>query len=203
MTDPTDEDLVRRFGGGDGRAFDDLLRRYERKVYAVAYRMCSDPDDARDVTQEVFLSAYTALKTYRFEAQLGTWFHRVAVNASLDRLRRRKRRAESPLELVGDAADSGPAPEEKAEQAERSVVVQRALAALSPDHRAVLVLHDLQDLDYAAVAEALNVPLGTVKSRIHRARAELAVLLGHLRPAHGDQEGPEEQNQDPESLRER
>lgn len=195
MSDRSDADLVRLFGDGDERAFDELLVRYERKVYAIAYRMCGDPDDARDVTQDVFLSAYKALRTFRYEAQLGTWFHRVAVNAALDRLRKRKRRAESPLELVRERADAGPAPDERAEATERAAAVQAALNKLSDDHRAVLVLHDIQDLDYAGVAEALHIPIGTVKSRIHRARAEMAVLLGHLRAG--------EQSQGPEALTER
>lgn len=195
MNSPDDAELVRRFGEGDERAFDDLLVRYERKVYGIAYRMCGDPDDAREVTQDVFVSAYTALRSFRYEAQVGTWLHRVAVNASLDRLRKRKRRAESSLELVGERADTGPAPEERAEAAERAAAVQAALSKLSDDHRAVLVLHDIQDLDYAGVAEALQIPIGTVKSRIHRARAEMAVLLGHLKPG--------EQSQGPEALTER
>lgn len=179
MTD--DVELVKRFVGGDQAAFDELVDRYEQTVYAIAYRMCGTPDDARDVSQEVFISAFRALKKYRHEAQLGTWFHRVAVNASLDRLRSRARRSESPLEAAGEPAAHTPGPEELGIAAERAVHVHRALAQLSDEYRAVLVLHDLHDLDYAAVAASLDIPLGTVKSRIHRARAEMASLLGYLK----------------------
>lgn len=186
-----DIELIARFVDGDERAFDELLHKYEQTVYAIAYRMCGTADDARDVSQEVFLSAYRSLRNYRHEAQLGTWFHRVAVNASLDRLRVRKRRAESPLEAAGQPPVGGPGPDDLAMAAERAVHVHRALGQIREEFRAVLILHDLHDLDYAAVADALDIPLGTVKSRIHRGRAELATLLGYL------QAGEPEPDRDP------
>lgn len=177
----TDAELLHRYLGGDSGAFDSLVERYQHRVYAVALRMCGEPEDARDATQDVFVSALRSLKNYREEASLGTWFHRVAINASLDLLRRRQRRPTRPLDEAVERASLAPGPEEAAITSSRAAEVHRALAALSDEHRAVLVLHDLQDLDYAAVGEALDIPLGTVKSRIHRARAELARALGHLK----------------------
>jgi RNA polymerase sigma-70 factor (ECF subfamily) len=175
----SDAELVERYARGEQNAFDEIVTSYERRVYAVALRMCGNPEDARDVTQEVFINALRALRRFRGDAQLSTWFHRVAINASLDQIRRARRHAASSL--PDDRPSDDPTPYEHADASARAAEVQRALAKLSPEHRAVLVLHDLQDLDYAEVAEAVGVPVGTVKSRIHRARAEMARLLGHLR----------------------
>lgn len=176
-----DSTLIERFARGERGSFDEIVNRYERRVYAVAMRMCSNPDDARDVTQEVFVSALRALRRFRGEAQLSTWFHRVTVNASLDHLRKSSRHATAPLDAAVHIASDDPGPEETAAATTRAVEVQRALATLSDEHRAVLVLRDLQGLDYAEVAAALGIPVGTVKSRIHRARTEMAEHLGHLR----------------------
>lgn len=178
--DETDEGLIARYVRGEGRAFDEIVTRYERRVYSVAFRMCGDPDAARDVTQDVFVSALKALRKFRGDAQLGTWFHRVAVNSSLDHLRKLKRRREtSEVDAAIPSEEAGP--EDRAIAATRAVEVQRALAELTEEHRAVLVLCDLHGCDYAEVSSALDIPLGTVKSRIHRARLEMARLLGHLR----------------------
>jgi RNA polymerase sigma-70 factor (ECF subfamily) len=177
-----DDVLIQRFVAGDGRAFDQIVARYERRVYSIALRMCGDPDDARDVTQDVFVSALRALRRFRGDAQLSTWLHRVAVNSSLDSLRRRSRRRDRD-ELNTEMPSGAPGPEEHAVASARAAEVQAALRKISDEHRAVLVLHDLQGCDYAEVASALDIPLGTVKSRIHRARLEMARLLGHLREA--------------------
>jgi RNA polymerase sigma-70 factor (ECF subfamily) len=176
-----DAELVAAFVGGDARAFDAIVDRYERRVYAVALRMCSSPDEALDISQEVFISALRSLKRFRGDAKLSTWFHRVTVNAALDQGRKKQRRHTQPLEAAPDSASPQPGPEEHALATARAAEVQRALSDISPEHRAVVVLHDLQGLDYAEVAEALGVPLGTIKSRLHRARTELAKRLGHLR----------------------
>jgi RNA polymerase sigma-70 factor (ECF subfamily) len=194
MQEPPDQELIERYTAGDERAFEILLERYERRVYAVTLRMCGDPDDAMDATQDVFISAMRALKNFRGDARLSTWFHRVAINASHDVLRRRSRHANRPLEEAREAPATGRGPDESAEAATRADAVRRALAELSEEHRAVLVLHDLQELDYAEVAAALEIPVGTVKSRIHRARVEMAGLLGHLRDP--------EPTADPNPLRE-
>lgn len=179
--DLADDELLSRYLDGDQAAFGAIVDRYERRVYAVAFRMCGDPEDARDVCQDVFINAMRALRSFRGEAQLGTWFHRVTINASYDHARRRKRRTTQPLDDVGERAAEGPGPEERAVDAVRAAAVQRALGLISDDHRAVLVLHALQGLDYPEIAATLDIPVGTVKSRIHRARLELAKHLGHLR----------------------
>jgi RNA polymerase sigma-70 factor, ECF subfamily len=181
MEPASDAELLERYRLGDVSAFDEIVDRYERRVWAVALRMVGHAEDARDVSQEVFVSAIRALRTFREESQLSTWFHRVTVNASLDLLRKRKRADARPLEEVQEQASDSPGPEAHAVGATRAAEVQKALTRLSEEHRAVLVLHDLQDLDYGEVSAALGIPLGTVKSRIHRARVEMARMLGHLR----------------------
>jgi len=180
--DARDEELIQRYVGGDSLAFEEIVTRYQRRVYTIALRMCGNPEDANDVTQDVFVSALKALRRFRGDAQLSTWLHRVAVNSSLDHLRRVKRRRDRPgLNDEVDLPSGDAGPDEHAVAASRAAEVQRALLKISEEHRAVLVLHDLQGLDYAEIAETLDIPLGTVKSRIHRARLDIARLLGHLK----------------------
>ncbi len=180
MTEPDDE-LLDRFRAGDGRAFDEIVSRYERRVFAIAVRICRHHEDARDVTQDVFVTALRTLGGFRGDAQLSTWLHRVTVNASLDLVRRRSRREGPAVEEMTDQPADEPGPEAEAIGSVRAREVHRALGSLAPDQRAVIVLHDLQGLDYTEVAAALEVPLGTVKSRLHRARLALARELGHLK----------------------
>ena len=190
MIEGEDRELVERFARGESRAFDTIVERYEQRVYAITLRMTGNVEDARDAMQDVFISALRALRSFRGDAQLSTWIHRVAVNASLDVVRKRKRHVAQPLEEAGERPSDDVGPEDAAARAARAVEVQRALQAVSEEHRAVLVLHDLQDLDYAETAAALDIPVGTVKSRLHRARSEMARLLGHLRDPEPS-EGPE------------
>jgi RNA polymerase sigma-70 factor (ECF subfamily) len=186
VSDTGDDDLVRRHLAGDAPAFRTLVERHRNRVYAVALRICGRPEDALDVTQDVFVNVYRKLGDFRHDAQFTTWLHRMTVNAALDLSRRRSRHEHAPLEDAAALSDPAAGPEEHAVAAHRAAVVQRALASLSPEFRAVIVLHDLHDLDYAGVARALDLPLGTVKSRIHRARLELARILRDLEPNAGN-----------------
>ena len=190
MNEGDDRELVERFARGESGAFDTIVKRYEQRVYAIALRMTGNAEDARDTMQDVFVSALRALRSFRGDAQLSTWIHRVAVNASLDVLRKRARHAARPLEEAGEQPSDDIAPDDAAARAARAAEVRRALHHVSEEHRAVLVLHDLQDLDYTQTAAALDIPVGTVKSRLHRARLEMARLLGHLRETEPS-EGPE------------
>lgn len=182
----SDAQLIARHLGGDRRAFDAIVDRYERRVYGVCLHMCGDQEDARDAMQDSFIAALRGLPSFRSDARLSTWLHRIAVNASLDVIRRRGRHAAQPIEAVEELTSSSAGPEDEAIGAQRALEVRRAIAGLSDEHRAVVVLHDLQGMQYAEVAEALEVPVGTVKSRIHRARLELASLLGHLKEPAGE-----------------
>lgn len=183
MTHPEDDELLARFRGGDASAFDEIVARYERRVFSIAIRICRHHEDARDVTQDVFVTALRRLGEFRGDAQLSTWLHRVTVNASLDLVRKRQRREGPGLEEMGETTDDAPGPEAAAISSVRAREVHAALGRIPAEQRAVIVLHDLQGLDYAEVAAALEVPLGTVKSRIHRARLALAKELGHLKDA--------------------
>jgi RNA polymerase sigma-70 factor (ECF subfamily) len=171
--------LVRRIQDGDRRAFEELLDAYEARVYRLALRFTGNVADAEDVTQEIFLGVYKSLAHFRGDSRLGTWIYRVAMNHCLEY--RRKRRLESvPLEeeLMLAVQDWREDPAQSADKQELSARVEAAINALSPQQRDVVVLHELQGLTYQEVAAALDVPVGTVKSRLSNAFRRLREQLG-------------------------
>jgi RNA polymerase sigma-70 factor, ECF subfamily len=182
--EPTDRELVERCVSGDRVAFALLVKRHERRVYNLAYRMLGREEDARDATQDAFMTVLRRLSSFRGEAAFTTWLHRVTVNASYDILRKRKR--EPALEL-SESSETAMPRADHAESTAISIDVQRALLAVPPEFRAPLVMHDIQDLAYEDIARILEVPVGTVKSRIHRGRVALARALG---PAEGERLRP-------------
>ena len=172
--EPSDADLVTRFQGGDQGAFASLMKRHERRIYNLAYRMLGGPEDARDATQDVFLSCFRNLPSFRGDAAFSTWIHRIAVNACYDMVRRRK----PVVSLEGVELDPV-AGGDHAEGAAATADVQRALMMIPPEFRMVLILHELQDWPIDDIARALEIPVGTVKSRLHRGRVALGrALLG-------------------------
>lgn len=178
----TDERLVRLAAAGDAGAFAQLVERYEDKVYSLAFRVCANPEDAADAAQEAFLSAWRGLPSFRGEAGFSTWIYRLTVNAAVDCLRRnRNQRGQISLDdgEIGlpDPADPAPGPQELAEGGELRAAVAGALRQLSDDHRQALVLRELRQLSYEEIAAILALDLGTVKSRISRARAALRKIL--------------------------
>lgn len=170
--DPPDGDLVARFQGGDETAFVTLMERHERRVYNLAYRMLGGPEDARDATQEAFLSCYRHLPSFRGEAAFSTWLHRIAVNACYDMVRRRK-----PSASLDDEAVEAPPTSDHADRAAASADVQWALLRIPPEFRVVLIMHELQDMPLEDISRALEIPTGTVKSRLHRGRVALGRAL--------------------------
>jgi RNA polymerase sigma-70 factor (ECF subfamily) len=188
VTEP-DEVLVRRFNEGDREAFGLLVERHERRVYNLAFRMLGREEDARDATQDAFVAALRKLGGFRGEARFTTWMHRVTVNACYDLLRKQSR--QPMLRLVGEddehAPEPGPPVADHGDEVAGTTDVERALTEVPIEFRAVLVLHDLQDVAYDEIARILDVPVGTVKSRLHRGRIALAKAMG-LSPAgeHGD-----------------
>lgn len=177
-----DADLVHRHADGDPNAFEEIVKAHEKRVYGVAFRMVGNSEDARDVSQEVFINAFRALPRFRVEAPLSVWFYRATVNSSINLLRRR--RPTTSLDEAGyGMPDGSRSPDDLALAADTGDAVHEALERLSDEYRAVVILRDLEDLDYAEVANALDIPIGTVRSRLHRARAQLAELLRPYRDA--------------------
>ena len=176
----TDDELVGRFRAGDREAFGTLVERHRDRVYRVCLRVTGDAEEALDASQEAFLSALRHLDRFRGDAAFTTWIHRIAVNASYDRLRARVR---APmLHVLAD--DDGPPPEtgppspDPADAVADAADVAAALANVPEEFRAALVLADVEDLPYDEISRILEVPVGTVKSRVHRGRVALARAMG-------------------------
>ncbi|HSE13842.1 MAG TPA: sigma-70 family RNA polymerase sigma factor [Rudaea sp.] len=173
MTEDPDADLVLRCRNGDRRAFDDLLGRHARQVFAAAYRILHDREDAFDVTQSAFLSAYEHLDRYDPGQPFRTWLYRIAVNQALDLIRARR-----PAEALADeTVDDHQGPDELAARDANDVALQGALTRLNVDYRTVIVLKHLQGCSYDEMALILECPVKTVKSRLFTARQALRAIL--------------------------
>ncbi|MFN8179110.1 MAG: sigma-70 family RNA polymerase sigma factor [bacterium] len=182
-----DRELVRRALEGDETAFATIVRHYERGLYNLAFRMVRDSELARDLTQEIFVRVHRSLARYDPVYPFPSWIYRVASNLCIDWIRRRKIETvslDAPLpgggeedapsrEMEGDAPD----PSEELERRERAAMLASALAKLPESHRLVLLLRHQRELSYEEIAVALDVPLGTVKARIHRAREAFRKVL--------------------------
>ena len=189
MTDRADLDveLIGRYLAGDIDAFNELMEAHEQRVFAICYRMLHDRDAALDATQDTFLTVFRKADRYRAQAAFSTWLYRVAVNTCYDHLRRQKRKQADPLPEAHDPADRSAG--DAFEAAEVRTEIQEALAALSPEYAAAVVLVDLQGMSLEQAADTLDVPTGTVKSRLFRARRQLSEKLGNLRPPGEHQTG--------------
>jgi len=178
----TDEELVRRFKDGSADSFEVLVQRHGARVYNLCLRILGDPDEAADASQDTFLAVLRKLNTFRGDSAFTTWLHRVAVNACYDSLRGKRRRP--VLQIVRDEDErpetSLPAPDH-ADQVVFSVDVAKALLEVPEEFRVVLVMADVQDLPYDEIARVLEIPVGTVKSRMFRGRAALGRALGASR----------------------
>lgn len=175
--DRSDADLARAAGAGDREALDTLLTRHVDRLHAVCRRICG-PVDASDATQDALLAIARSIHRFDGRAAFTTWAHRIAVNAALDEVRRARRRgvpASDNLDTLEPAAGRGDAPDRVVDR----LVLDDALAALPLEFRTAVVLRDVADLEYAEIAAVLEVPLGTVRSRIARGRAALAAALGN------------------------
>jgi RNA polymerase sigma-70 factor, ECF subfamily len=174
-----DEQLVRRTVEGDQGAFTELVRRHERRVFAVTMRMLGREEDALDATQDAFLTVFRKIDQFRGESAFTTWLHRIAVNACYDILRKKAR--QPVLHLAGEddrMPEAGPPVADHAGDVAGGIDVARALLEVPEDFRAVLVLADVHDLAYEEIAAILDIPTGTVKSRLHRGRVALARVMG-------------------------
>ncbi len=190
-----DDELIRRFLTGDTDAFTLLVERHRQRVYNLCLRLLGDADDAADAAQDAFVSVLTKLDRFRGEAAFTTWLHRIAVNACYDLTRRRRRQPMLRLAGDGDATDedTGPPVADPADELAGTRDVVAALRVIPEEFRTAVVLADLQDLPYEEIAKVLDVPIGTVKSRVHRGRVALARSMGlegreHDRTAGASQE---------------
>jgi RNA polymerase sigma-70 factor (ECF subfamily) len=178
-----DQSLIAECLQGNTAAFSVLVRRYQERLYNSVYRLLDNAEDARDVVQEAFLSAYQSLDSFKGDSRFFTWLYRIAVNTAISLKRKQRamvrietgRESEPTLEPHDPSAESRP--DHALEQAEQGRRVRAALARLSPEHRAVLVMKDMEGQKYETMAEILQVPIGTIRSRLHRARLELRELL--------------------------
>jgi RNA polymerase sigma-70 factor (ECF subfamily) len=178
----TDEVIVQRALGGDAEAFGELVRRWERRIFALSYGLLGREEDARDATQETFLAAFRNLRGFRGEAKVSSWLHRIAVNQCLTRQRRAKVRNEAALEDDVDATGGFAAPAEYspanvAEGRQRTAAVRRALNGLPLELRQVVVMKEFEELTFREIAEALDLPLSTVKSRLYTGLKQLQMRL--------------------------
>ncbi len=171
-----EKDLICRAARGDAEAFRQLVEAYQTPAYRLAARMCG-PDSAEDVAQEAFLAAWRALPEFRGDCRFSTWLYRLVSNAAIDCLRREKKHRDTGDVDDLELPDGGPSPQEQAERSDTRDAVRRALDRLSPEHRQVLLLRFMQELDYGEIARALDVSEGTVKSRINRAKSKLREVL--------------------------
>jgi len=182
--------LVRRCIAGEAAAWEEIVQRYHRRIYNICYRFSGSPDQAQDLTQEVFIKMYGSLKSYDSQrAAFMTWMTTITRNLLVDYFRKTKQERmtdsldaatsehEDALPLSERIPDKALPPDARVQSRETKEAVHRALQKLSPDLREAVILRDLQDMDYREIATVLRVPEGTVKSRINRGRAELARLL--------------------------
>jgi RNA polymerase sigma-70 factor (ECF subfamily) len=188
---PSDNELVQRFREGDRHAYSEIVRRYQDRVYTQCFRWLGNRSVAEEVAQDVFIAMFRSLPKFRGESKLSTWIYRVVTNHCKNRRLYRQRRAhgrheplEGPRPEDEDAprrqlADDRPGTDASLHQSEAEVLVRDALARLDEDQRRIIILRDVQDLSYEEISDILGVPRGTVKSRIHRARTQLASVLSH------------------------
>lgn len=177
-----DEVLIKQAQAGDRSAFDALVRKYEQKAYQYAYRLTRNPDDASDIVVEAFARVYSALKNFRGQSAFGTWLYRILTNCSLDHRKRDKSYRNVSLdatmnvngqEVERQFEDSRDGPDQEAERNARESTVQDALEKMPDYQQAMLVMYHVEMLSYEEISEALDLPIGTVKSRLNRARIAL------------------------------
>lgn len=176
-----EKELIARLQARDETAFEELIRLYEKKVYALCVRMCGNAEDAEEAAQDTFLALWRGIDRFRQESALSTWIYRLTSNACID-LMRRRRKSEGSVSLDDealflDAADPAPQPQQALEQRETQRLMQEGLMSLPAEYRSILLLREVEGLSYSEISETLELELGTVKSRISRGRTLLRNFL--------------------------
>jgi RNA polymerase sigma-70 factor, ECF subfamily len=185
----SDEQLVKAAKKGDMAAFEELVARHRDKIYARAFSMMRNEEEAVDLSQEAWVKSWQRLVQFQGESSFGTWMTRIVINLCLDQLRKRKRQRTESIEEMSE--ESGGVerqmpvvivnPTERLERGELRKKIDQALAQLSHEHRTVLVLHEFEELEYKEIAKAMECSIGTVMSRLFYARRKMAVLLANLK----------------------
>ncbi|HEX6650318.1 MAG TPA: sigma-70 family RNA polymerase sigma factor [Pyrinomonadaceae bacterium] len=179
----SDEIIVERALTGDAEAFGEIVRRWERRIFALTYGMLGREEDARDATQETFLAAFRNLRGFRGEARVSSWLHRIAVNQCISRQRRAKVRSESALDdeeerhATSFATPLTHSPARVAEHRQETAAVRRAINSLPVELRQVVVMKEFEELTFREISDALDLPLSTVKSRLYTALKQLQLRL--------------------------
>jgi len=188
--DATERNLIEKCKQGDRKAFDTLIRGYEKRVYNLAYRLSGHYDEANDISIDAFVRVFQALRLFRGEANFSTWLFRIVTNVYLDRRKRTRNKQHLSLEeyieleensVARQIEDPNPTPDMRAEASERRDVLQQAINGLPDYQRAMIVLYHTEGLSYEEIAEVLALPIGTVKSRLNRARLTLREKLNPLK----------------------
>lgn len=194
------EHIIARARRGDADAFEQLVTAYRNQVFRLALRMCGNEADADEVAQEAFLSAWKGLPNFRGESRFSTWLYQLTTHAAIDLMRREKRQAAAEDIDEITAADDGPSPQQQVERTETQREIRSALMQLPEEYRQVLLLRFMQELSYEEIGRALKLPVGTVKSRLNRAKAQLKDILsrsgnlfGAVSVIHTEQQGKEVQ----------
>ncbi len=182
MIEHREKELIKKAQEGDLQAFEELILTHEKIVYNVALRMMNHSEDAKDISQEVFLKAYRNIKNFDERSKFSTWLYRITTNTCIDEMRKRKGKQSYSLEaeleneeggVQRQVADEGETPEEALLRTEKQSEIVQALAQLVEEQRNIVILRDVRGLSYDEIAEILELPIGTVKSRISRARTQL------------------------------
>ena len=179
----TDEELVEKAVGEDPQAFGEIVRRWERKIFALCFGMLGREDDAGDAAQEAFVAAYRNIKNFRGDAKVSSWLHRIAVNQCLTIKRRQKSRAEDFLDDTDGSEDrifiaaAQYSPATRAEKTERLSLIRSAVGALPGELRQIVVMKEFEEMTFQEISETLEVPLSTVKSRLYTALKQLKMKL--------------------------
>lgn len=193
LAQATDQEVVLEARLGKDRAYRELIRRYERPVFALIYRMVRNREQAEDLSQETFVKVLNAIESYRPEYKFSSWVFKIANNAAIDHLRRRELNtlsldgsphAATPEAIEATAlqiSDHSESPLEEVEAKELGGEIEEVIARLRPEYRTCILLRHVDGRSYEEIAEILDLPLGTIKTYIHRARNELRIALAHLR----------------------
>jgi len=181
--DQDDAEFIEKVRGGNGSAFEGLVRKYQNRLYTALVHISGSRQEAEDIAQDAFVQAYRKLHLFAGNSSFYTWLYRIAVNAAISR--KRKKRAEFSVEqtqaVTGDEPlDKSERVDERLLREERANIIQIALTRLPEEFRVVLVLREMEAFDYEAISETLDLPVGTVRSRLHRARVQLKEILSKL-----------------------